>query len=494
MTRINTNVASMIAQHNLQQSNNEMATRLERLSTGLRINSGKDDPAGLIVSERLRSETNSISQAIDNIERASNVIATTEGGLREISNMLNEIKSLAVEAANTGAFSEEEIEANQLQIDSAVESISRIANTTSFAGLNLLNGSLDYVTSGADASKITDIKINGADLGDNGQMPVTVEVLNSAQRGGLWFDGGGTGSDRGTLNSGLSFEIQGTKGVQSFDFASGTPLSAVQNAINKVSDATGVQAAEATTGSMASGLKLQSTGFGEDAFVSVRELSDSDFFQTKVYDEDTDSTGANANRDTGADVEALVNGSLAMGNGRRLSHSGNALDLELTLTSGAAQSSGTEHEFDITGGGSTYQIGPEINALQQIGFGVQSVTATNLGNSEVGFLNSITAGGDNSLVAGNAQQASKIIDTAIEQVASLRGRLGAFERNTLQTTMRSQQVALENLTSAESEIRDADFAKETAKLSRAQVLQQAGTSTLGMANNQSQNVLSLLQQ
>jgi flagellin len=491
MSRINTNVASMIAQHNLQQSNNEMSKRLERLSTGLRINSGADDPAGLIVSERLRAETSSISQAIDNVERASNVIATTEGGLREVSNMLNQIKSLAIEAANTGAFSQDEIEANQLQIDSAVESINRIANTTTFAGLNLLNGSLDYVTSGALASQVNDIQVNGANLGDNGQMPVTVEVVNSATRGGLWFNGGATSGE--VLSADLSFELGGTKGVQAFDFASGTAMSAVVAAVNNASDATGVSAALVSGGTPESGIKLLSTEFGSDAFVSVRELSDADFFNPAEWTE-ASGKGADANRSTGSDVEALVNGSLAMGDGRRVSHNSNSLDVELKLTSGAAQTAGTEYDFTITGGGATYQIGPEINALQQIGFGVQSVTATNLGSNDTGFLNSITAGGDNSLVSGNAQQASKIIDEAIDQVSSLRGRLGAFEKNTLQTSIRSSQIALENLTASESQIRDADFAEETAKLSRTQVLQQAGTSTLGLANNRSQSVLSLLQQ
>jgi flagellin len=493
MSQINTNVPSMIAQHNLQQSNNELTKRLERLSTGLRINSGKDDPAGLIVSERLRSETSSISQAIDNVERASNVIATTEGGLKEISNMLNQIKSLAIEAANTGAFSEEEIEANQLQIDSAVESINRIANTTSFAGLNLLNGSLDYTTSGAPASALSDIQVKGANLGDNDQMPVDVEVVGSAERAGLWFNGGSAAPS--TLSAPLSLEVQGSKGVQSLDFASGTAMSAVKAAINNVSDATGVSAGFANGSTGASGLVLNSTAFGSDEFVSVRQLDGGDFFKSFKYDPDgSPKKGTASNRDTGEDVTALVNGSLANGDGRNVSYNSTSLDVEMTLTSGAAQNTGTVHDFTVTGGGATYQIGPEINALQQVGFGVQSVTATNLGTSETGFLNSITSGGENSLVKGNAQQASQIIDKAIEQVATLRGRLGAFEKNTLQTTIRSSQIALENLTAAESNIRDANFAKETAELSRAQVLQQAGTSVLGQANNMSQNVLSLLQQ
>ena len=118
MARINTNIPSLIAQHNLSRSNDDLATRLQRLSTGLCINRGADDPAGLIVSERLRSEIRGLGQAIANSERASSVIATTEGYLAEVTDLLNSIKGLIVEAANTGGVSKEEIEANQLQLDS----------------------------------------------------------------------------------------------------------------------------------------------------------------------------------------------------------------------------------------------------------------------------------------------------------------------------------------------------------------------------------------
>ncbi|MEM1027760.1 MAG: flagellin, partial [Planctomycetota bacterium] len=145
-----------------------------------------------------------------------------------------------------------------------------------------------------------------------------------------------------------------------------------------------------------------------------------------------------------------------------------------------------------TGGGANFQIGPQLNILQQVGFGIQSEAASNLGDTTVGFLNSITTGGDNSLVGGKTREASEIIDESIDQIAQLRGRLGAFERNTLQTAVRATGITLENLTASESSIRDTDFAAETAELSRAQILQQAGTSTLGIANSNAQNVLSLL--
>ncbi len=487
MTRINTNVSSLIAQRNLAASNDNLSVRLQRLSTGLKINRGADDPAGLIVSERLRTEISGVSQAVDNIERASNVIATAEGALSEISALLISMKSLTIESANTGAFSKEEIEANQLQIDSAIDSITRIANTTSFAGLKLLNGSLDYINQGLIASQITDLSITGVNFGTNATLPVTVEVLNSAETATLFISASNPAAPT-TILSSVTFSLAGTNGVEVFEFVSGTALSSIAFGINAVSDATGVSALVLNT----SGLQLNGTAFGSDSFVSVKKLDDGDSFNT------VDAlNGASVNRDEGADVLALVNGNLALGDGLDVTLRTTTLGLELSLTSAAAQTLNTPYNFTITGGGATYQIGPTVNTQQQIGFGIQSVAANNLGNTVDGFLSSVKSGGDNSLVKGSdaaeqARKASIIVDNSIDQVSVLRGRLGAFERNTLQTTLRSSQIAVENLTSAESDVRDTDFAEETALLTRAQILQQAGTSTLAIANNSASSVLSLL--
>src|SRR6185436_11477690 len=133
-SRINTNISSLQAIHTLGRNQGDLATRLQRLSTGLKINSGKDAPAGLIASESLRSEIAGIHQAIDNSQRAGNVINTAEGALSEVSSLLLEVQTLTNQAANTGALSPDEIKANQLQVDSILNSINRIANTTQFNG------------------------------------------------------------------------------------------------------------------------------------------------------------------------------------------------------------------------------------------------------------------------------------------------------------------------------------------------------------------------
>jgi flagellin len=154
--------------------------------------------------------------------------------------------------------------------------------------------------------------------------------------------------------------------------------------------------------------------------------------------------------------------------------------------------------FTITGGGVNFQLGPSINATQQVGFGVQSVAASRLGGTAINsvryFLDSLKSGQANSILSGRAQEASEVLDNAITDISVLRGRLGAFEKNTIQTNIRSLQVGFENITASESQIRDADFAQETAALTRAQILTQAGTSVLATANTTSQNVLALLRQ
>src|SRR6266576_155862 len=149
MTRINSNVSSLVAQNTLGRSNAALEQALGRLSTGLRINTGKDDPAGLIASENLRSDITSIKKAISNTDRANQVIATSDSALGQVSGLLNDIRGLVSEAANTGALSEDQIRANQLQVDSSLEAIDRISQTTSFQGRRLLDGSLDFLTTSA---------------------------------------------------------------------------------------------------------------------------------------------------------------------------------------------------------------------------------------------------------------------------------------------------------------------------------------------------------
>ncbi|MEC8800575.1 MAG: flagellin, partial [Planctomycetota bacterium] len=181
MSRINTNVSSLIAQKTLTRNNQSLQTALTRLSTGLRINTGKDDPAGLIASEVLRSDITSVNKAIMNTERASQMIATADSALNQVSNLLNDIRGLVVEAANTGAMSEEQIAANQLQVDSSLEAIDRIAQTTTYQGRKLLDGTLDFQTTGGTGfGTVTDLSVDQANLGTAGSLAVDVSITTAA--------------------------------------------------------------------------------------------------------------------------------------------------------------------------------------------------------------------------------------------------------------------------------------------------------------------------
>src|SRR5918993_1259366 len=259
MARINTNVASLTAQRGLSKSSKNLASTLQRLSSGLRINRGADDPAGLIASEGLRSEIAGINQAIDNSSRASNVISTAEGALSEVASLLLNIKDLVVEAANSGALSPEEIKANQLQVDSAVESITRISNTTTFAGLKLLDGSLDYLTSGVSTTDVKALDISQANFGTATSLPVEINVITSGRTADLEFRAS-------SISTSVTLEIAGNDGVDVLTFTSGTTASAIQFAINRISDSTGVTASPRAG---TSGIVFQSAGYGSRSFVSV---------------------------------------------------------------------------------------------------------------------------------------------------------------------------------------------------------------------------------
>ena len=181
MTRINTNVSSLVARNTLGRSNAALEQSLTRLSTGLRINTGKDDPAGLIASENLRSDITSIRKAISNTDRANQVIATADSALGQVSSLLNDIRGLVTESANAGALSDEQLAANQLQVDSSLEALNRIAQTTTFQGRRLLDGSLDFLTTaGTNFANISDLKIDQANLGATGSVAVSVNVTAAA--------------------------------------------------------------------------------------------------------------------------------------------------------------------------------------------------------------------------------------------------------------------------------------------------------------------------
>lgn len=479
MSRINTNVSALISSRILNSNTIDQNQSLQRLSTGLRINRGSDDPAGLIASENLRKQIAGNSAAIKNAERAINIVGTAEGALNEVSAMLLDLQSLLTEAANSGGLSTEEIEANQLQVDSILNSITRISNTTEFQGIKLLNGSQDYTTSGVSDTIIADLNVNSAKLIDGATMTVALNTVGSAETG-LMYLSGSVSTDQ------ISLQVGSNRGTTELTFAAGTTVANQATAINAVSEVTGVSAV--TSGTL---VIMRSKDFGSDAYVSAKILGDGN--QQTAYKVKTAVSGGatDDSQVAGRDYSATVNGTSASGDGKKLSIRTEMLDVEIDLTNAAGLSTATE-TFYITGGGSDFALGASVTAQGLESIGIQNVAVTNLGNSTDGYLNTLKSGGTNELSSGNLYTAQEIVDSAIKDVSTMRGRLGSFQKNTLQVTINSLQVTGENLSSAESAIRDTDYATEISKLTRSQILVQTATNVLAQANYAPQSVLSLL--
>jgi flagellin len=467
MSRINTNVSSLIAQRVLRENNNNLNMSLQRLSTGLQINAGSDNPAGLIASENLSAEQTGISAAIGNAQRATNIIGTAEGGMSEVSNLLTQVQGLVNDAANSGGLSPEEVSANQLQVDSILSTINRVAQNTSFQGIKLLNGNYDYTTSQVSATNFNNLRINAARLPDNTPVNVVVAVTQSAQTGTLGYTNGALGA-----GNAVTVQIAGNQGTEQVSFAGGTTIAQMVTAINAVKNSTGVSAVNS-----AGALGLYSTQFGSSQYVSLSTVSGA-FVPT-------------AAKGVGRDASVTVNGAAATANGLGVSYRSSDLDIQFNLGN-AFNTAGNDH-FYVTGGGAKFALGSKVTEAGKASIGIQSITTGSLGDAVIGFLSSLGSGGANSLSSGNLTTAQKIVTESVAQVSQLRGRLGAFQKFTLGSTINSLGVALENASAARSAIRDTDFAAETANLTRSQILSSAASTVLAQANAAPQAALKLLQ-
>lgn len=590
MTRISTNTPSTRGLRYLNNASKSLNQTLERLSTGSKINRGKDAPAGIIASEGLRLQITAIEQSIKNSNRASNVIATADGALGEIGGLLNQVRGLVQEGLNSGALSDSEIDANQLQIDAALSAINRISQNTTFNGDKLIDGSKAFTTqtTAADAAELSDYQVNEAFFGTNSQIAIQADVVAAAQKGTLTYAGGAPRAD-------LNFEVAGKRGSQVLFFDQNAEIDDIADAVNSISDATGVSAeittaavkgtATVTTGgtdtltlterratddditvtfvdgSASSGtsvtgvtgvgtgtvnitielgdagagstatnsqiaaaiaanedasalLTATATGTNGDAIAagtatvttgkelgeitfSSEEFGSSSFVEFKVLSGSfatENAAGSAVSRDAGTDIIASINGNTAVGNGLRASVKTAALDASLTFTE-AANTVGTSTTVNVTGGGSLFQINDQVTSNGQLNVGIEAVNTARLGGVS-GKLFELGTGGGKSLkeVGGSVSGADlvKIVDESLERVSTLRGRLGALQKNVIETNVSALGVALENLSEARSDIADTDFAEESANLTKSQILSQASISVLSIANQGPQQVLSLL--
>ncbi len=319
------------------------------------------------------------------------------------------------------------------------------------------------VTTGTGADTLT----AAADTADTGT------VTAGGDAGAVLSGGTGTSG----LVANVTLDIGGDQGSQLLSFDAGTTAAQIATAINNYTDATGVTAA--ATGDY---LQFNSSGYGSNATTAV-----------KVVSEGTGGTfghSLTANNATGTDISATVNNVAATGLGNTVSIDSPTLSFSAALNP-ADLAVGDNIDFSITGGGALFQLGPTVESGEQARLGIQSVDTGSLGGT-MGFLYELGSGNSASL-STNTALAQQIVSAASNQISDLRGSLGAFQASTVDSNINALTDAVTNLTAAQSSIQDTDFAAESANLTREQILVQAGTSVLSIANKNPENVLTLLQ-
>lgn len=457
------NLNSLSLLHILNRTSKLQANTFWQMSTGLRINAGKDDPAGLIAMCSLETELTAVNAAISNNQRTDAMLNVADKSLAEVASLIDDIKGLAIASASEGGISAAELAANQSQVDQALRAIDNIIATTQFNGKKLLDGSLSIPTSGVDASKISDLKVYTR---SGTALSVTVEVTTAAEK--AQYQVATTSATDAT-----AINIQGKDGGAVIEIAAAENLSAVAAKINATTAQTGV-----TASANGGDLTLLSSDYGEDAFVRV-----------SVVDTDTTDTSFSAGSDDGTDAVLTVNGQSAAVDGKSVSYSSGDVSFSFRLTDSFNQATGTATFTVSASGGGTFQLGTTSGTRQTIG--IDGLYTYMLGNVDVGRLNSL-AGGKASSLINDPNTAAQIASAAAAQIATVQGRLGGFQKFQVETALNQQTATKESYSAALSTIRDVDYAQATADLSRYNVLMESAISLLGLANQQALQVLSLL--
>ena len=474
---INTNTAAMGTLYSLTGTDSMLQASIQRLSTGLQINTAADNPSGLIISQNFQAQISGMTGAIANSQNAINYLKTADGALSQIGTLLQSAYGLAVDASNVGVISPTQAQADNAQLQQIVTSISNIAATTQFGSKFLLNGAAGItaaITNGADLSSLNiGGTFNGVALTTGGAAVLT--VTTAATQAISTLTGSFATVNTAVAHSG-SFTINGT----TFSATSSDTAATLITKINQASNQTGVTASYG-----ASAIVLTTTAFGSAAKINVADangvvLSGTGGSVGPVVGIDAVGTLA-INGGTAVTFTGGLNGtdgltlSDANGNSFRLNAGGNSVAVA-NITVG-----------QVTIGSAQFQIGG--NPGQTAQFSLANYTASQLGTTAVSGQNLSTI---NLLTGANASTAMQVIQAAVGQVATNRGALGAFQQDTLQANVAVLGVAQTNLTASNSAIVDTNIAAEMTNFTKLQVLEQAGLSILGQAQNMSNGLLTLI--
>ena len=524
--RVNSNIPAINSHRNLLINNTEQAKVMERLSSGLKINRGADGPAALVISERLRSQTAGLEQAIDNSEAGISLVQTAEAALDEVSASLINARQLAVHAANEAVNDEFMLRANQQEIENILATVNRIAQSTQYGKKNLLDGSkgASGVVSGADLEFVDATQATKS----SGATGYDVYIAQAACRAEV---GGSVPLTNEIIDKGEQITIiEGSKTVN-FHSIKGetveTNLNVLSAAIKEAGlDIDLIRASEkGTDPNTPQNITLRHQQFGSDYTFKVSSSTEG-LLSTKSNIYDT--------IENGLDVAGEINGEEATGSGQVLtgntgnsnteglairykghslpgdSHSSNTVtesyleqtqaseihrgernrlpqmsEAELAECIGALAGTVTVSQNSLV-----FQIGS--NAEQTTSLALRNMRTSNLGAGVENLSGFQSLAEIEVTNAAKAQDTMSILDRALEEVSSTRAEIGAFQKNNLESNLNYLRIAHENVQSAKSIIRDADMAEEMTAFTRNQIMTESATAMLAQANLRGQSVLQLL--
>ncbi len=476
--RINHNISSLNTQRQLEKVNRASAKTLERLSSGMKLNAAVDGPASMVISENMRSQIAGLKQATENSENGISMVQTAEGTLGEVNRLLSDIRQLSIHASNTGVNDEKMLAADQAEVENALKTIDRISEVAQFGTKRILDGSqgangvangpgLQFIAAGANTKTSPvegfAIKIDqvAGKSSIKGEVALTQKLMDSGEKFSI-SEGGKT----------VSFTTKAGESVT-------TNINDFETQINEAGlDLDLIRHDDDT-------IELKHKKFGSE--FDFAGVSTSAGVLSKVGSVTEGAIG-------GLDVRGTINGEETTGRGQVLT----GKDNNLNVAGLAVRYTGDKvtPEGEIAGTASVFQ-----NSLVfQIGGNAEQTASISLRNMATRALGHgmTTESGYKSLSEidvtsfQGAQDALKLVDKAVQQTSDERGRLGAFQKHTLQSALNNLRVSSENLTSAESVIRDSDMAAEMADFTRNQIMLQASAAMLAQANQKEQVVLSLL--
>lgn len=503
---INTNIASLNAQRNLNNSQGVLNRSLQRLSTGLRINSARDDAAGLAISERFTSQIRGLNQAIRNSNDGISLAQTAEGALSTTGENLQRIRELALQSANA-TNSAEDRKAIQAEVNALQAEITRVAETTQFNGQKILDGSFteQVFQVGANINETISVSVRASGASDLANYSVTSTNTTANE---------GTGSpataaiDLATIGNNTiaaqTLTFNTGDGAQTLAVLNGQTAKQIAAAVNGTNGPTGISATATNTATLdtlsAAGTVSFSLGSSGGTAKNITAVITDNTDLTALADainSEAGTTGVTATLGAslnsiqlknaqGEDIsiENFTHSQVAAATVAITGASGNAVTLSEAATP-ATDADSTIVSGSVTfNGASAFSVESSIADSAGSLFDVAATIEVNPTSTTVGDIDVGTVDG--------ALSALAVVDSALQTISSQRASLGAVQ-NRFESAIANLSTTAENASAARSRVRDADFASETAALTRAQILQQAGLSVLSQANANPQNVLALLQ-